>query len=73
MYAYLHAYGYFFQPHSHLLYDTGNRARMFKLSRSPRIDSKELILPTYVAWRAGIPTRFLAPIDCLKIQAQVKR
>jgi hypothetical protein len=29
--------------------------------------------PAYVAWRAGttspIPTRFLAPIDCLKIPA----
>jgi hypothetical protein len=32
-------------------------------------------MPAYVAWRAGtianpIPTRFLAPTDCLKIPAQ---
>ncbi len=40
---------------------------------SPRIDSKGPIPPAYVAWRAGpenpTPTRFLAPIDCLKIPA----
>ncbi len=50
------------------------RARIFKLLWSLRIDSKELIPPGCVAWRAGttipIPTRFLAPIDCLKIPAQ---
>jgi hypothetical protein len=49
-------------------------ARIFKLLRSPRIDSKEPIPPGCVAWRAGtttpIPTRLLAPIiDCLKIPA----
>jgi hypothetical protein len=41
------------------------------LLRSPKIDSKG----TNSAWLAGryynaIPTRFLAPIDCLKIPAQ---
>jgi hypothetical protein len=48
------------------------RARIFKLLWSPGIDSKEPIPPACVAWRARchnpIPTRFLAPIDCLKIQ-----
>ncbi len=101
---------------------SSSRARIFKLLRSPRIDSKEPIVPAcvawdgifklllspeidfeesippaYVAWRAGtrilfllgswpqyivkkfqhwrgrydnpIPTRFLAPTDCLKIPA----
>ncbi len=42
--------------------------RIFKLLRSKRIDSKELIPPAYVALRAGVrqpfSTRFLAPIDC---------
>ncbi len=50
-------------------------ARIFKLLRSPRIDSKEPIPPGCVLCSlAGryynpIPTRFLAPIDCLKIPA----
>ncbi len=48
-------------------------ARIFKHLWSSWIDSKELIPPAYVAWRAGndnpIPTRFLAPIYCLKIRA----
>jgi hypothetical protein len=49
---------------------------MFKLLRSPRIYSKEPIPPGCVAWLAGqydnpIPTRFLAPIDCLKIPAHL--
>jgi hypothetical protein len=30
------------------------RARIFKLLRGPGIDSKESILPAYVAWRAGM-------------------
>ncbi len=51
------------------------RARIFKLIRSPRIDSKEPVPPGCVAWRAGttnpIPTRFLAPTDCLKILTQL--
>jgi hypothetical protein len=34
------------------------RARIFKLLRSPRIDSKELILPGCQAWRAGMSTLF---------------
>ncbi len=34
-------------------------ARIVKLLRSPRIDSKESILPAYVAWRAGTTTLFL--------------
>ncbi len=54
-----------------------HRARIFKLLRSAGIDSTESIPPAYVAWRAGtsthcIPTRFLAPTDCLKIPAQLK-
>jgi hypothetical protein len=53
----------------------GNRARIFKRLWSPGIDSKECIPLACVAWRAGtitlfLPTRFLAPIDCLKIPAQ---
>jgi hypothetical protein len=35
------------------------RARIFKLLRSPRIDSKEPILPGCVAWLAGTTTQFL--------------
>ncbi len=50
------------------------RAQIFKLLRSTRIDSKESIPPSYVSWRAvtanPVPTRFLAPTDCLKIPAQ---
>jgi hypothetical protein len=36
-----------------------NRARIFKRLWSPGIDSKELIPPAYVAWRAGTITLFL--------------
>ncbi len=35
------------------------RARIFKLLRAPRIDSKEPIPPDCVAWRAGTTTLFL--------------
>ncbi len=35
------------------------RDRIFKRLRSPGIDSKELIPPAYVAWRAGTITLFL--------------
>ncbi len=49
------------------------RAQIFKLLRSPKIESKEQIPPGFVAWRAGTTTLFplgsLAPIDCLKIPA----
>ncbi len=49
------------------------RRYIFKLLRSPGIDSKELIPPANAAWRVGtttlIPARFLAPIDCSKIRA----
>jgi hypothetical protein len=49
-------------------------AGIFKLLWSPGIDSRVSIPPAYVAWRAGtttpIPTRFLAPTDCLKISAR---
>ncbi len=38
-------------------------ARIFKLLRSPGIDSKELIPPAYVAWGAGTKTPFL-PVSC---------
>ncbi len=48
--------------------------RIFKLLRSPWIDSKESIPPAYVAWRAGTTTLFLpgvpGPIDCSTIPAQ---
>ncbi len=50
-------------------------AGVFGLLRSPEIDSKGPIPPGCVAWWAGMktlflfPTRFLAPIDCLKIPA----
>ncbi len=36
-----------------------NRARIFKLLRISRFDSKESILPVSVAWRAGTITLFL--------------
>ncbi len=52
-----------------------DRACIFKRLWSPGIDSKEWTSLAYVAWRAGtitpFPTRFLAPIYCLKIPAQV--
>ncbi len=35
------------------------RARIFKLIRSPRIDSKEPVPPECVAWRAVTTTLFL--------------
>ncbi len=35
------------------------RARIFKLLRRPRIDSKEPITPAYVAWLAGTTNLFL--------------
>jgi hypothetical protein len=35
------------------------KARIFKRLWSPGIDSKELIPPAYVAWRAGTITLFL--------------
>jgi hypothetical protein len=48
------------------------QAQILKLLRSPRIDSKEPILPGCVCSLAGrydnpFPTRFLAPIDYLTI------
>jgi hypothetical protein len=36
-----------------------DRARIFKLFRSPRLDSNESIPPAYVGWRAGTTTLFL--------------
>jgi hypothetical protein len=52
-----------------------NRAGIFKLLRSPGIDSMEYLPPAYVCSLAGrygnpIPSRFLAPIDRSKIPAQ---
>jgi hypothetical protein len=47
------------------------RARIFKLSRSPRIDSKESIPPAG-PYDKPIPTRFLAPTDCLIFQHRFK-
>jgi hypothetical protein len=35
------------------------RALIFKLLRRPEFDSKESILPTYVAWQGGMTTLFL--------------
>jgi hypothetical protein len=35
------------------------RAQIFKLLKSPGIDSKESILPAYVAWRDGTINHFL--------------
>ncbi len=54
-----------------------DRAQIFERLWSLGIDFKEPIPPVYVARRAGtiilpIPTRLLAPIECLKIPAQVK-
>jgi hypothetical protein len=53
-----------------------NKGRIFKLLRSPRIDSEEPIPPGCVAlcsladrYDNTIPTRFLFYIDCLKIPA----
>ncbi len=37
----------------------GTWAQILELLRSPRIDSKESIPPTYVAWRAGTTTLFI--------------
>ncbi len=37
----------------------GNGARIFKLSRSPGIDSKELIPSAYAAWQACTTTQFI--------------
>ncbi len=49
------------------------RYGIFKLLRSPGIDSKESIPPAYVAWRVGTTTlfllEFLAPINRSKIPA----
>jgi hypothetical protein len=39
--------------------DQEYRAWIFKILRSPEIDSKESIPPAYVAWRAGTITLFL--------------
>ncbi len=55
-------------------YERPIRARIFKRLWSRGIDSKEWIPPAYVAWRAGTITLFLfAPIDCLKIPAQLQK
>jgi hypothetical protein len=40
-----------------ILFPLNSRARICKRSRSPGIDSEELIPPTYVAWRAGTANR----------------
>jgi hypothetical protein len=39
--------------------DTQTSSGIFKLARNPGIDSKVLIPPAYVAWRAGKITLFL--------------
>jgi hypothetical protein len=53
---------------------TGIRDGIFKLLRSPGIESEEPIPPAYVApagrYDNPVPTRFLTPIDCSKILAQ---
>jgi hypothetical protein len=52
-----------------------DRARNFKRLWSPEIDSKEWIPAAYVAlagrYDNPIPPRILAPIDSLKIPAQI--
>jgi hypothetical protein len=54
---------------------TKGRGGIFKLLRSPGIDTKESIPPANVAWAGRydnpIPTRFLVSINCYKIPAQV--
>ncbi len=51
-----------------------NRARIFKLLRRPRSDSKGPIFGRLCSlagrYDNPIPTRLLAPVDCLKIPAQ---
>ncbi len=42
-----------------LTYDFAFRDGIFKLVRSPGIDSKESISAAYVAWRTGTPTMVL--------------
>jgi hypothetical protein len=45
--------------HMHITH-TNTRDGIFKLLRSPgKIDTKEAILPAYVAWRAGTTNLFL--------------
>ncbi len=48
-----------------------NRARIFKLLRSPEIDSASLF-SLAGRYNNHIPTRYLAPIECLKIPALVR-
>ncbi len=56
-----------------------SRARISKRLKSPQIDSKELIPPAYVAWRAGFSNRvvlqagnrFLGSLKGLQIRAPV--
>jgi hypothetical protein len=48
------------RPSSQTTGTTVNRARIFKLLRSPRIDSKEPMPPGCVAWRADTTT--LSPL-----------
>ncbi len=55
------------------LYPFVLKSQIFKLLRSLGIDSKESISPAYLAagrYDNPVPTRFLAPIDRLKIPAQ---
>ncbi len=42
----------------HACYLSSHRVRIYKRFRSPGIDSKELMPPAYVAWRAGTITLF---------------
>jgi hypothetical protein len=55
-------------------YRTGPPEPEFLIFKKPRNRPRESVPPDYVAWRGRydnpIPTRFLAPIDCLKIPAQ---
>ncbi len=59
-------------PKDCLRLSVGSRARIFKLLRSPIVDSKESIPPAFVAGRYDNPitTRFLASTVLLKIPAQ---
>ncbi len=52
-------------------HDSSTRARICKLLRSPGINSASLC--SMVDWCDNpIPTRFLAPLECLKIPAQTQ-
>jgi hypothetical protein len=65
---------WFFNAYAPILYCISFRALIFQLLRSPVIDSRyQFRQLCSLAGRCDnpIPSRFLAPIDCLKFPAQV--